>query len=118
MTGPRDLDDLRNPARIPLSTIEALERHVTKGYPPGSFLEAVLANDLKGACKLGDEDNLHGLVALVGYIYNKVPVICSGTKTLVRLWIELAAAERLGADPGHLDQIRAAQLEALSKRTH
>ena len=42
-------------------------------YPTGSFLEAVLANDLMGAFAYADEDNREHMFDFAMFLYNDMP---------------------------------------------
>lgn len=79
---------------IPDSTMVSLEMYAQDGYQPGSFLTAVLSNDLFGAVAHGDNENLVALPELVRYIFNNLPSGIVGSKERVRLWIEKKSQER------------------------
>lgn len=51
----------------------SLERYLNHGIKPGSFLMAVLQNDLAGACGRADNCNIRNIPNIVGYIYNHLP---------------------------------------------
>ena len=67
--------------------IRALERYIERGLPVGDFLTGVLENDLFKACSHADSNNKRNLPAFVGYLYNKAPQGCWGSKENVRTWI-------------------------------
>jgi hypothetical protein len=77
----RDAEYLRESLRrgyvaypgVPEHTRGALERYVVDGLPPGSFLSAVLTNDLVEAVGRADDQNLAALVDIVRLIYNYIP---------------------------------------------
>lgn len=64
-----------------------MRRYIEKGIPPGSFLEAVLSNDLMGALAEADATNRHALPAYGRYLYNDVPSACHGSSEKVEAWI-------------------------------
>lgn len=62
----------------------ALERYLNHGIMPGSFMTAVLENDLTMACGRADTDNKRNLHNIVGYIYNHLPSNSWGSKEKVQ----------------------------------
>lgn len=58
---------------IPQDVKETIDNYVTKGWSPGSFVQAVLENDLKGACGSADMFNREALFDIVSYCYNCIP---------------------------------------------
>lgn len=66
----------------------ALERYLNLGIMPGSFLTAVLTNDLKEAFGRADRDNEANLKNIVGYIYNNIPSSAWGNQEKVTAWLE------------------------------
>ncbi len=77
------------------STRESLDRYAKSGIPTGSFLRAVLENDLLVAVCGADDQNLADLLEIVRYVHNDTPRLCHGSKERVRDWIEMKAAKRL-----------------------
>lgn len=59
---------------------------VSDGRPPGSFLTAVLCNDLKEACARADDHNRYALFDIVFYLYNECPSLCWGSYEKVDAW--------------------------------
>lgn len=53
--------------------IKAFTRYTEQGIPTGSFLMAVLNNNLKEALGTADQFNQANLAAIVGYCYNNLP---------------------------------------------
>jgi hypothetical protein len=91
MSANTDLDAFATRAkarRVPEHLIEGLALYVAHGFRPGSFLEAVLANDLMDAVKRGDDDSRAGLVALCIFIDNDLPALCHGSRERVAAWME------------------------------
>lgn len=62
----------------------ALERYLNHGIMPGSFMTAVLENDLPMACGRADTGNKRNLHNIVGYIYNHLPSNSWGSKEKVQ----------------------------------
>lgn len=73
---------------IKQDTIETINLYVTHGLPPGSFVSAVLANDLMGAFSKADEKNMIAMLPIVTYIYNEIPGNCHGSYERVKQWID------------------------------
>ncbi len=66
----------------------SLERYVNHKIPTGSFLRAVLENDLKEACGRADMINKHRLFEIVSICYNDLPGNCWGSPEKVRAWLD------------------------------
>ena len=73
---------------IPKYTLDSLTRYVEHGIPPGSFLCAVLENNLVRAVGRADRENLAALPDIVKYIYNELPSTCWGSPARVNEYIE------------------------------
>ena len=81
-------------AGIPEATMGALERYVEHGIPTGSFLRAVLKNDLFDAIGRADIGNQHAIHAICMYIYNKIPGVAWGDEERVDAWIAAKGKEQ------------------------
>jgi len=79
---------------IPVSMQDAVIRYLVHGYRPGSFLEAVLSNDLLEAVKRCDPVNEAHLADYVKFLYHFAPAQAWGTPERVALWIEAHAVLR------------------------
>jgi hypothetical protein len=77
---------------IPERMAGGLQRWIERGIPPGSFLTAVLENNLSEAVGRADAENLANLPAYVGYLYNEAPGACWGSPQKVRAWAESMVA--------------------------
>ena len=71
------------------STKDGIDRYVEDHCPPGSFLMAVLSNDLKESFARADEENRRDLFEIVSYCYNYIPWNCWGSPEKVREWLEV-----------------------------
>ena len=76
-----------NYALIPLPILTALERYLTERIEPGSFLMAVLENDLSAAMMYGDDATLEHCPALVRYLENEVDPRAWGNEDAVKEWL-------------------------------
>lgn len=74
--------------------IEGVRNYIEHGIPPGSFLMAVLENDLRTACGKADDINRHLIFETVAWLHNEAPWQCWGSPAAVTRWIKLRAAER------------------------
>lgn len=66
----------------------ALERYLNNGIMPGSFLTAVLENNLCEAFGRADICNEHNMKNIVGYVYNHLPSNAWGSKERVTTYLE------------------------------
>ncbi|MFI5222848.1 MAG: hypothetical protein ACHQX3_01175 [Nitrospirales bacterium] len=87
------LDTLRG-TRIPNYMWDGLVEYITEGRPTGSFLYAVLSNDLRGACNQADGANQHILYDYVFFLYNNAPAACWGSVPRVTKWMEMMQATK------------------------
>lgn len=82
-------------SKIPPHTLQSLNDYALKGWQPGGFLIACLANDLMGAFGMADANNMAALRHITGYIYNCMPSTCHGNSDRVAEWINAGGAEGL-----------------------
>lgn len=75
----------------------AMERYVEDGIPGGSFLDAVLCNDLKGAASRADATNKHALLTYAEYMVWYLPGHCHGSPEAVQKWVEVGGLNGLRA---------------------
>lgn len=72
---------------VPEHDIPGLVRYIVDGVPMGSFLTAVMENDLMEAFGRADEENTLSMHKLMGFIYNHAPIGCHGSPEKVTKWI-------------------------------
>ena len=82
---------------IPEHMAQGLDLYINEGIEPGSFLMAVLCNDLMEACGRADHINIRNLPAYCGYLYNEAPPQCFGSPAKVEAWIKAKEVERVKA---------------------
>jgi hypothetical protein len=63
---------------------QSINGYVQRRENPGSFLTAVLSNDLFEAIGRADENSLASLKGIVGYIYNELPGDVWGSREKVK----------------------------------
>lgn len=73
---------------LPEHMQEGMQLWVERGIEPGSFLTAVLCNDLMGALGKADSTNIDRLKDYGMFLYNEVPSTCFGSREKVRAWAE------------------------------
>lgn len=76
------------------STMLGLQLWAEHGRPQGSFLTAVLCNDLKNAVGCADEQNRRDLADIVQFAYNNLPAPCWGSPEKVMAWAAKCEAKR------------------------
>lgn len=76
-----------NYALLPEHMRDAMKRYIERGIPGGSFLNAVLCNDLMGALGRADEVNRERLLDYGNFLYNEAPATCYGSRENVSAWI-------------------------------
>ena len=62
---------------------EAIDRYVKHKMAPGSFIKAILDNDLMAAVSHGDEESLANLPEIARYVFNRIPGSAWGSKEAV-----------------------------------
>ncbi len=83
---------------VPAALRGGLVRWIVKGTAPGSFLSAVLCNDLAGAVRRIDDENRAYLCDLVAWIWQQAPSQCWGSPQRVAAWPLIAVAAKEPAD--------------------
>lgn len=73
---------------IPQRMMSGIKKYVEYGVKPGSFLSAIICNDLKTAVGKADGENIRNLPAYVAYFYNETPGECWGSRTAFKAWIQ------------------------------
>lgn len=72
---------------IPSHMHGAVRRYFFDGIAPGSFLTAVLSNDLMGALGKADDDNRNALPGYGAFLYNYVPADSFDSPACVKEWL-------------------------------
>ena len=73
---------------VPEHLVDGLAGYIAEGYPVGSYLEALLSNDLRGVFTRGDDSSLAGLHSTVMFLYNDAPSACWGSAEKMQAWLE------------------------------
>lgn len=64
-----------------------LKRYVEHGMEPGSFMQAILCNDLMGAVSRADATNIQLIPAWCKWIHANLPGICYGSEERYEAWV-------------------------------
>lgn len=76
-------------ATIPGPLLSGLRTYLHCGVKPGSFLTAVLCNDLFGALNRAHAESIGALPALAALIFNTLPIMAYGSPGTVEAWCSL-----------------------------
>ena len=72
--------------RIPEHMRDAAKLYIENGIRPGSFLTAVICNDLFGAFGCADDINAAAMRDWVMFFYNDAPSRCWGSTAKFEAW--------------------------------
>ena len=70
-----------------------MKRYIENGVIPGSFLQAVICNDLVGAFSLADSINSERLKDYAHFLYNEIPSPAWRSKEKMKAWAEARRME-------------------------
>lgn len=90
MTHTPDIDAFEGSA-IPAYMHGAITRYVEHRIPPGSFLTAIICNDLREAVARADDENSRCIPAYVRWFYNNAPCGCWGSPAKYQAWLRQEA---------------------------
>jgi hypothetical protein len=79
---------------LPEHCRDGMKLYIEHGIPPGSFLMAVLENNLVEAFGRADDVNINRLYDYASFLYNQAPSGCWGSKEKVSKWMETKWKER------------------------
>jgi hypothetical protein len=78
---------------LPDYMVGAVKRYILHGIPPGSFLSAVICNDLREAFARADDENAENMRQWVQFFYNYAPSGCWGSPEKFSAWMAHAQQE-------------------------
>jgi len=78
---------------LPESLRDGMKMYLELGYVPGSFLTAVLENNLSKAVNAADSANMILLPRIVMWVYLQVPQGAWGSREQVLEWVRLKKEE-------------------------
>lgn len=70
-----------------------VEDYIVRGVPQGSFLAAVLSNDLRAACAQADCINQPIIFEIVCWLWNHAPTWCWGSSLAYTTWCQRGGLE-------------------------
>ncbi len=73
---------------VPTHMHEGFERWILEGKMGGSFMNALLSNDLIGTFAMADSINIKCIDAYTRWLYNDTPAGCFGSPENVEMWAE------------------------------
>lgn len=73
---------------IPERTQQTLIDYVERGYVPGSFVQAVLSNNLVESIGRADIQNLQALPSIGKFMYNRMPMNAWGSVDSVQRYLD------------------------------
>ena len=82
-----------NYEQLPEHIRDGMRRYVESGIEPGSFLTAVLCNDLMRAIGVADEINRARLWDICAFLYNEAPSTCFGSVEAFQSWTQRGGLE-------------------------
>jgi hypothetical protein len=74
-------------SRLPGHMRDGWRRYIERGIPGGSFLMAVVSNDLMGAMRNADEVNIEMIFQTCSFLHNEAPCGCFGSPERAEEWI-------------------------------
>ena len=75
-------------SKLPESVRHGVRLYIEEGVEPGSFLTAVICNDLRESVRCASEDNLAAIRDIVSWFWNEVSGSCWGSREAMRAWID------------------------------
>lgn len=95
-------------SKVPIGLHAGLVNYIEHHRQPGSFLLAVLENNLVGALRRGDDVSRASLQDIVAFLFFDAPAYCWGSKDRVTAWLAARdAEEQRKIDDGPSDDQRA-----------
>ena len=73
---------------LPEHMIEGMNLYLEHGVKPGSFMTAILCNDLREAVGRADHINIKYITNIVAHCYNYIPSHSWGSPEAVQAWVE------------------------------
>jgi len=73
---------------IPEHMINPVKRYLERGLRPGSFLTAILENNLVESVAQADNINITQIVQWANFLWNEMPAFSWGSKENVEAWIK------------------------------
>jgi hypothetical protein len=87
-----------NYSKLPMHMRTGVQLYLEQGIEPGSFLRAVLENDLAGAARRADEVNRKFLFEWAEFLHNELPANSWGSPEIVDRWLETFQSDTFKAN--------------------
>jgi len=84
--------------RLPEHIRQGVRSYIEDGAPPGSFLQAVICNDLTESFARADDINITRMFDIVSFFYNEAPLTCWKSEKNMVAWIKMHANRRQAAN--------------------
>lgn len=97
-------------AKIPPLILDGIQQFVVSRVKTGSFLLAVLENNLASAICRADPQSLAALREIVWYVHNCIPGNCHGSPQKVADWLRGGPQYRSTADLARNDPVEYARI--------
>lgn len=81
-----DIFKILHESQVPSHLHGGIERYIKYGIPPGSFITAVIENNLVEALGQADAYSRAGLFEVVSWFYNYAPSPCWGSPQKMKEW--------------------------------
>jgi hypothetical protein len=73
---------------LPSHCQEGMKRYIEHGIAPGSFLEAVITNNLVEAFARADFTNRQNIERYVAFLWNECPIGAWGSEKVYQEWVK------------------------------
>jgi len=87
-------DHGRTWGHVHLDCRHAMFNYLVWGWEPGSFLTAVLTNDLYSAAARADTENVNRLAYVAKWVTHALPGVCYGSPEIIQEWQQKSARDR------------------------
>ena len=67
--------------------MDSIRNYIDRKIPAGSFLSAVICNDLVSAVSNADDENIKNIPAFASYFYQYAPTSCWGSLEKMKIWL-------------------------------
>lgn len=82
-----------NYKQLPAHIRHGVQKYIEEGVIPGSFLQAVITNNLSESFGRADNVNRERLSDIVNFFYNEAPSQCWGSAEKMQAWAERMAVK-------------------------
>jgi len=95
-----------NYTKLPEGLRGGAQRWIENGIVPGSFLTAVIRNDLTESFAQADDMNIKRMFDIVSFFYNEAPSQCWGSREKMIAWRDMHEERRRVREEKKLKEIR------------